>query len=156
MLLFNIYAEAQTQITTVILLRHAEKASDGTQDPELSPQGVDRASRIAAMLKDTQIDAIYSTNLKRTKNTVSPLAWEKGIQVEFYEPNKTEALTDIFQTYQGKTIVICGHSNTIPWTANFIIGKNTYENFRDDEYNNLLVISFTEIGRNAKVTWLRY
>src|SRR5687767_7650121 len=79
------WAQHDKKITTFILVRHAEKADDGTDDPDLKPEGYERASKIVSMFKNTSIDAIYSTRYKRAKNTVTPLAREKGMEIMLYE-----------------------------------------------------------------------
>jgi len=71
----GVYAQ---QITTVILVRHAEKSSDGSKDPELTDAGNARAIALAKLLKEVKVDAIYSTGFKRTQNTVAPLAWQRN------------------------------------------------------------------------------
>ncbi len=146
----------KNSITTFILVRHAEKVIDGTKDPELKPEGIDRAKRLADMLSKTPVDVIYSTNFKRTKNTVLPLASAKGLLVENYEALKVEEIENMLKKHAGGTILISGHSNTIPWTANLLIGKQEYGDFADDDYGNILIISVVEIGKIAKVTLLRY
>ena len=150
-------ASAQTdKITTFILVRHAEKASDGTNDPELKPEGVKRAGSFAALFEKTNVTAIYSTNYKRTRNTVTPLATAKGITMETYSAMKIPELHSLLTKHEGGTIVIAGHSNTIPEIANALIGEKKFEQFADDDYGNILVISVIAVGKNAKVTWLRF
>ena len=53
---------AQQTITTFILTRHAEKGDDGTKDPDLTQAGNERAQSLVRLLKNTKVDAIYSTN----------------------------------------------------------------------------------------------
>ena len=62
-LTFTTTAQKNT-LTTFILVRHAEKVMDGTKDPELKPEGTERAARLSIMLSTTPVDAIYSTNFK--------------------------------------------------------------------------------------------
>lgn len=152
----NVSAQATGDITTIILVRHAEKGDDGTSDPDLSEAGKDRAKHLAIILNDTKIDAIYSTNYKRTKNTVTQLAEKKGIEIHHYEPMKNEVIDEILKKHRGGTVVIVGHSNTTPWTANFLLGTEEVQNFYDDEYDNLLIVSFLERGKAAKLTWINY
>ncbi|MEO7989856.1 MAG: phosphoglycerate mutase family protein [Chryseolinea sp.] len=152
---FTVAAQKNT-ITTFILVRHAEKAMDGTKDPELKPEGVDRATRLADMLSKTPVDAIYSTNFKRTKNTVLPFASARGLLVQNYEALEVREIESMLKKHVGGTILISGHSNTIPWIANLLIGKQEYGDFADDDYGNILIISVVEIGKVAKVTLLRY
>ncbi len=154
-LAFTVTAQ-KNSITTFILVRHAEKVIDGTKDPELEPEGVDRAKRLADMLSKTPVDAIYSTNFKRTKNTVLPLANAKNLIVQNYEALEVSEIGSMLKKHAGGTILISGHSNTIPWMANLLIGKQEYGDFSDDDYGNILIISVVEIGKIAKVTLLTY
>ena len=148
-------AFAQQQITTVILVRHAEKATDGTKDPDLTEAGKVRAIALVKLLNEVKIDAIYSTTFKRTQNTVAQLAMDKGITIESYNAMKGEAIDEIIKKFPGGTVVICGHSNTTPWTANYLLGKEQYKDFDDSDYDNVLLLNVVQKG-NAKATWLTY
>jgi 2,3-bisphosphoglycerate-dependent phosphoglycerate mutase len=143
------------EITTVILIRHAEKMSDGSKDPELTDEGKARAIRFADLLKETKVDAIFSTMVKRTQNTVAPLALSKSLTVMPYQPMKGEVIDEMIKTFAGKTIVICGHSNTTPWTVNKLIGKEEYKDFADTAYSNLMIVTLAGNGK-SKVTHLLY
>ena len=147
----------QSDFTTFILVRHAEKQIDGTKDPDLSEAGKKRAELLAMLLKRTKIDAVYSTGYKRSRNTVVPLAVSKGLGVSGYDATKLTEVDRIFEQWRGGTVVLCGHSNTIPETINYLISEpNKYKDFEDDEYGNLVIILLHEKGRRAKVTWLTY
>lgn len=151
----SLAASAQTQ-TTIILVRHAEKGTDDPKDPELSEAGKQRAQHLAEVLKEIKVDAIYSTPYKRTRNTVAPLAGAKGISVLNYDPSKKEEIDQLLQKFAGGTIVVVGHSNTIPGLANYLTGKSDFQNFDDSDYDNLLVVTVVERGKSAKVVWLTY
>ena len=142
----------QSQVTTVILLRHAEKGVE-SDDPDLSPAGKNRAASLVDLLKKTKIDAIYYTPFKRTRNTVTPLAEARGLTVGSFNAKMTD-VEMLLAKHKGGTIVLCGHSNTTPATINYLTGnKDEYPAFADSEYGNLIVVSLTERG-NAKVVWL--
>lgn len=147
------YAQA---ITTFILVRHAEKAAEGGSDPELKPEGVKRAESLTALFEKTDITAVYSTDFKRTKSTVAPLAAAKGLTVNTYSSMKTPDLEKLVAAHAGGTIVISGHSNTIPDIANALMGDKKFTQFADADYGNILIISLTAVGKDAKVVWLRY
>lgn len=147
---------AQKKITTFILIRHAEKGSDDPKDPELKPEGIERAERLVKMLAKTTVDAIYSTGYKRTQQTVAPLAKEKGKSVQPYEAFKAEAIEQMLKKHEGGTVVISGHSNNIPWIANLLLGREEFRDYDDADYGNLLIVSVVEKGKIATVTWLSY
>jgi broad specificity phosphatase PhoE len=151
-LLFFVCATASAQ-TTFILVRHAEKEVSDSKDPMLSKAGQERAQALARLLEKQKIDAIMSTNYHRTKTTVEPVASAKGITVQTYESLKEPEVTKLIDT--GGTILICGHSNTIPALANVLVGKNQFANYDDSDYGNVLIITATAIGK-ATVTHLRY
>ncbi|MBL7856809.1 MAG: histidine phosphatase family protein [Cyclobacteriaceae bacterium] len=149
-------AQHPETITTFILIRHAEKASDGTDDPDLKPEGVLRANKLVDMFSDTPIAAIYSTNFKRTKNSVRPLAQAKEILIEEYEAFQADPIDAMLARHAGETILICGHSNNIPWIANLLIGTEQYSDFQDTEYNTMLIVSVVHIGKLATSVQLKY
>jgi broad specificity phosphatase PhoE len=144
-------ASAQTAQTTFILVRHAEKETVGVSDPKdppLSKEGQDRAQSLMRLLDKQKIDAILSTNFNRTKSTVKSLADSKGIEIKTYESLKEADLNKLKEG--GGTIVICGHSNTIPAIANLLLGKEQFTTFPDSDYGNLLII------KDGSLTHLRY
>jgi broad specificity phosphatase PhoE len=149
-------AFAQKKLTTFILVRHAEKALDGSKNPSLTEAGQLRAHKLVTLLEKTPIDAIYSTNYQRTQQTVAPLAKSKGVNIITYEASGKEAMDKIMLEHTGHTVVICGHSNNIPAIANYLTTSDKFKDFADDEYGNLLIISISEIGQAASVTWLSY
>ncbi|MFZ1806010.1 MAG: phosphoglycerate mutase family protein [Cyclobacteriaceae bacterium] len=147
--------QEQPTITTFILVRHAEKADDGTKNPPLTDDGAMRANDLVKLLYEAKIDAIYSTPYKRTQETVKPVADAKGLSVLSYEPMKGEAMDSILNAHNGGTVLVSGHSNTTPWVANYFLGDESYPDFKDSDYDNIMVLSIIEKG-NTKVTWLNY
>ena len=147
----------EQKITTFILVRHAEKdLSQSTKDPDLSAEGKARATRLLGMLKQTDIQALYSTDVKRTRQTVEPLSQARSLVVSIYDPRNTADMDKMFQQNKGGTVVVTGHSNTIPQFVNYLIGEEKYKPMDDTDYDNLIIVSVTEIGKNAKVVWLKY
>jgi len=96
----------------VILLRHAEKQSEG-RDPELTAAGVRRADRVAGMLRDAGVTAVHATPYARTRLTAAPIAARAGVQVATYDPRRLEAFAASLADDPGR-IVVVGHSNTTP------------------------------------------
>jgi broad specificity phosphatase PhoE len=146
---------AQDELTTFILIRHAEKADDGTNNPGLTTEGEERADRLMALLADTDVAAIYSTPFKRTMNTVSPLASAKGLDIQEYNPRGQEFIKTMLKDNPGKTIVVSGHSNTTPVVANILLGHKKFENLTEDEYGKIFIVTISEIGKGT-VTMMSY
>ena len=143
-------------ISTFILVRHAEKVEDGTDDPDLKPEGQVRANNFATMIRNTPIQAIYATKYKRTNNTVKPLSEHIDVPIQVYEPFKEDVIDKMLADHRGGTVVISGHSNNIPWTANLLMGKEVYKEFLENEYGNILIVSVVERGKVAQVTQLNF
>lgn len=160
-LLLSLFLLASTlsygqKTTTFILVRHAEKAVDGTKDPALTKEGEARAQHILELFEKANITAIYSTDLKRTRMTVAPLAKAKELEIRTYEWKNPKALLNkILDANTGGTVVISGHSNTTPILANFLLGDTKFEQFDDSDYGNLIVITTTKVGA-GKLLYLRY
>lgn len=108
--------QAQDAATTFILVRHAEKADDGSRDPPLSPAGRMRAQALALRLSTSPLTAAYATPFRRTQQTAQPVAASHGIAVTTYDPAIAPA--DFAATLRARhhrgTVLVVGHSNTIP------------------------------------------
>lgn len=152
----SLYAQERA-ITTFILIRHAEKdLTQSTSDPDLSVEGKARAANLVNVLRQTDIHAVYSTDFKRTRQTVEPIANSKSVSVTLYDSKKNADIDAIIEKHRGETILVSGHSNTIPAFANYLIGEDKFKPMGDGEYGNIIVISMIEKGKNSKVVWLSY
>lgn len=142
---------AHAQQTTFILLRHAEKVQDGSKDPLLNEAGRARSLRLKEMLTDQEVMAIYSTPYQRTRQTVVPLAVEKSLEIQEYEPFSKGFLIGLLEEHSGATVVISGHSNTIPALVNELLGEEKYPQLSDDDYSNLFIVSLNKLGEAKEV-----
>jgi broad specificity phosphatase PhoE len=106
----------------VFVVRHAEKQSESNErDVPLSEAGRARAQRLAALLKNSGVAAIYSTDTVRTLETAEPLARVLKIAVRKYSAvdsdGKTnlQPLADRLKTEHARdTVLVVGHSDTVP------------------------------------------
>ena len=131
-------------ITKIILLRHAEKVLDGSSNPELTIKGEERAKKLAFLLEDIKIDKIFATPFIRTENTVAILASSKGLTIAKYDSKDQNFATSLLEKGKDQTIVVVGHSNSIPFLVNKLIGKNSYKELSENEYGKLWVLTFSD------------
>ena len=130
---------AQHKTTTIYLVRHAEKA-DSSKNPDLSSAGLERAAHWGKIFSETTFDAIYSTDFKRTKQTATPTAENKKLDITLYDPKSLDF--DKFKTDNlGKTILVVGHSNTTPDFVNKLINQNVYAAIEDTTFGNLYIVT---------------
>lgn len=113
-------ASAQSPTTTVILVRHAEKADEPGADPVLSTAGEARARALAEALRGVKVSAVLTTPFKRTNLTAAPAATAAGltpvvVPVSGGLAAYGTAVADMIRNrYAGRTVLVVGHSNTIP------------------------------------------
>jgi broad specificity phosphatase PhoE len=155
-LVFGFYATFRRPVTTVILIRHAEKIIDpNNNDVDLSPVGQARAQELARIFGDAGINAIYATQYKRTQETVKPLADKLGLRVNVIDSKNTnELLAQIRAQNSGQTVLIAGHNNTVPEII-AALGGPKYPTIAESEYDNLFVVTVYRTGQ-AKVVKMKY
>lgn len=146
---------AQTRSVTILLVRHAEKADATSQDPELSAEGKQRAERLVKTIGKFRPGAFYSTNFKRTRDTLAPLAAKRKKEIQTYDPRKPQELIELIMKSTTKRFVVSGHSNTIPGLANAISKKELFKNLDDSEYSVIWLIKLKD-GKVTKFELLNY
>jgi broad specificity phosphatase PhoE len=155
-IVFAYFATFKRPVTTIILVRHAEKKLEpNNPDPDLTPDGFARAEEIARVFGNAGINTIFATQYKRTQQTVKPLSDRTGIPVTILDSNQTDELVKRIQTsLRGQTIFVSGHNNTVPAIVSALSGE-TFPNIPDAEYDNLFVVTVYRFGK-AKVLKLKY
>ncbi len=148
--------------TTVIFVRHAEKATLPADDPVLSEAGQRRAAELARQLVDADVvsgvgvDAVFSTPFRRTVATAKPVADALGLQVMTYDAADTEAfLETVVRDYKGKIVLVVGHSNTVPEMIGNMGASKNVPPIAEGEYDNIYLVSIPWFG-NTKTIRLRY
>lgn len=133
---------AEELITRIIVVRHAEKAEDGTKNPSISEVGKTRAERLNKMLKEFTIDKLYSTPFARTMQTLQPIASSRNLKINDYHPSDKNFATNLLQNEKGKTIVVAGHSNTCPEIVNTLINSPKHKDVDEDDYGKIWIVTF--------------
>jgi broad specificity phosphatase PhoE len=130
---------------TIFVVRHAERADASAggppmmgSDPDLSEAGKARAQSLAAVLKDAQIAAIYTTEFKRTRQTAEPVAQAAGIEPTVVSARDIPALVEKMKGATGNVLVV-GHSNTVGEVIRSL-GVSDPVKLEDADYDNLFVV----------------
>ena len=151
------FVQAQSKTTTIILVRHAEKevVANGDKmmqsDPPLSAEGKQRAENLVVALKDFTPDGIFSSNYERTRATVTPLSSKHGLEIQYYDPRNQQTLADKLKSLTAQTIVVAGHSNTVPALVNMLLGETKFENLDDSVYNKIFIVTINDGKASVEV-----
>jgi len=141
------------ETTTVILVRHAEKSAEPKEDPDLTQAGFERADLLERMLKGKNIKTIYTSKYQRTRNTAKPLADELGIIP--IEINEAEQIAQsVLNNNQGQTVLIVGHTNTIPKIIKNLGGEEI-EGISEADFDNMFTLTLTP-NKPVKVVNTKY
>lgn len=143
---------AEARPTTVIVVRHARRADGGEQrDPDLSPQGLEQAEALAKALEHAGVTAIYTTQFLRTRRTAEPLASRLGLDVEILTIGAggirahLEDVRAAVQRHPGGTLLLVGHSNTVPVIVGALAGIELPA-LDEHEYGTLDVVALPPSG----------
>ena len=131
----------ESNCTSIYLIRHAEKDRENKKDknPHLNSNGLIRAEKWNDFFKNIKFDAVYSTDYFRTKETAEPMLNDDQ-KIKFYNPSLIN-YKEFIEFNKGKTVLVVGHSNTIPSFANKILEKDIYNNIEDSNNSNMYFIN---------------
>jgi 2,3-bisphosphoglycerate-dependent phosphoglycerate mutase len=131
--------------TVVLIVRHAEKASDAEDSP-LTEAGARRAQALARAANEAGVSAIYTTQLKRNRDTAQPLAQQLGIgvtemPVDLQNPGDygKRLAADIVAKHRGQTVLVVGHANTVAPIVEGLTGRAAA--LGDIQYGDLFVVT---------------
>ena len=152
-LVFLLCAGSASAQTTVILVRHAEKADAPANDPPLTEIGRQRAARLADFLKDAKVSVVYSTPLARARETAAPLV--DALKLKLVETPPTaqyaqQTADRIKKENAGQTVFVVGHSNTTPALIKALTGIDVPA-IPDPEYSNLYVVTIAADGKTGVI-----
>src|SRR3954471_1453477 len=95
--------------TTVIVVRHAEKAAEPAADPPLTAEGAARANALVEAVRGMPVTAIVSTDFARTRSTAAPLATRLGLTPELVDARRPDharlVAKGILARHRGETVV---------------------------------------------------
>jgi len=138
----------------IYIVRHAEKSTDPAHNPPLTNNGKQRAEALKTLLKDKNIQAVFSTATARTTETATPLSNLMNIPIQYYGHDTLSAfLQRVIQLK--KNVLIVGHSNTIlPMLDQLQLSHNTI-NIADTVYDNIFIIK-TKDNKAVSLTETTY
>jgi broad specificity phosphatase PhoE len=156
---FAVWMLASASTTTIIVMRHAEKASLPAEDPPLSLEGEGRAQELAQVLGQApvefRIQGIFVSQFRRTQDTVRPVANRLGVPVIIVPAADTELVADRARDeYRGGHVLIVGHSNTVPEIVARLSGQKVPA-MAESEYGIVYVVALPRFSR-ASVTRLDF
>jgi phosphohistidine phosphatase SixA len=150
-------AGEKNSLTTIILVRHAEKDTMKT-DPPLSATGWNRARLYARMFKDSGVRSTHSTQFRRTITTMQPLDSLLSITNEVIpvdrdsiEQHSVFVAKHFLSDHNGETVIMAGHSNVIPSIIK-ALGIETEVTIDESDYTNAFIVT---AGPNVKSTMVR-
>jgi len=136
--------------TTVVIVRHAEKEDEPRADPPLSAAGEARAVALADALADAGITAILVTPYERTRATARPLASRLGIVPEEVPVGRDvaahiAAVVEAVRKHEGGTVLVVGHSNTVPLITEGLQGQAVLP-MTEADYDRMYVVTVKADG----------
>lgn len=133
--------EPEAAMKTIYIVRHAEKQKvEGEKNPDLTEEGHARAAALKDQLAEVKIDAVYSTDYKRTQQTVAPVASSMGLKITSYDPTQhPKDFAETLRSSEYTNILVAGHSNTVP----ALLGAfgATVDPIDDGQYGDLFVLT---------------
>jgi phosphohistidine phosphatase SixA len=147
------------QPSSVILVRHAEKAAVAGDDPPLSELGTARATDLATALRASMPSAVIVSSRQRTALTAADVAKMSGITptVVSLEGGGAAHIAAVAKAVQQATgvVLVVGHSNTIPAVIK-ALGGPSLPDICDATYSHLFVMTPARDGKPATLVMSRY
>jgi len=138
---------------TVIVVRHAEKATDDPRDPNLSEVGVARAQELARMLEHAGVTHLYASEYRRTQQTLEPLSLLTGAVVQAVPARDPAAvISAIEQLPRNAVAVVAGHSNTVPALVGALAKGSEPFTLTEADYDRIYFV--TRVDGEGKSTLL--
>jgi broad specificity phosphatase PhoE len=156
-------ATAQTgSVTTLIFVRHAEAGAGDPRNPSLTPAGEQRAQTLLKALSSAGVGAVYTSEYARTQQTGGVVAAAAGVTpvtvpvsassaapggampaASSIEERSKEMIARILREQQGKTVLVVGHSNTVPLLVKIASGE-AVDAIADTEFDRMYVVTIRD------------
>ena len=144
-------------VTTLYVTRHFEKGPGN--DPGLTEAGQRRARLLAQMLANAELSCFITSELRRTIETITPLAESYGVtEDDFQKIGEIDAVVDYVRSLpQGSNAILSHHSFTLHQilTGLCVPGHDSIR-ISGSAYDNLLVVLFPAAGGTPKLHHLKH
>ena len=156
------WAQTAQPPATVLLIRHAEKLTDGR--PDLSPAGFERAKAIpelfggagaAAPHNLPRPDFLFATHVSKNSNrpveTITPLSQALGLAISHEIDDKdfaTLAAELLSGKYAGKVVLVAWHHGSLPGLARALGAVPPYDPWPETQFDRVWRIDY----RDGKAT----
>ena len=122
--------------TTIIVIRHAERAGEADS---LTTAGRARAKELIHIAGEA-VRAVYHSDTRRTKDTGEPLATASNSPLVQYPAKDVDTLiARIFAEREGETVLVVGHSNTVPMIL-AAAGAPAIAELSEKEFDRMFVV----------------
>jgi phosphohistidine phosphatase SixA len=153
LLAFAVPALCAEDAGTIFIVRHGEKASSAA-DALLSPAGHQRANCLAQTLKDANVQAIFTPEVKRTQQMAEPLAHARNLPISvILRKNQPELAQKARAAAQNGDVLVVAQQDTIAPIVQQL-GGGSIPPIGDNEFDRLIVLHLNASG--SSVTTLRY
>ena len=137
----------RAQDTTVVVLRHAERQSLLDADSPLTEAGLRRAQALAPLLAGFKPGVLYTSDLKRTQQTLAPLAAKLGQAPLVRSKDGSEPLAaEILRDHRGQTVVVCWHHDLVKKLVRGLGVKGPLPYWSLDTYDRLWIVTIPAQG----------
>ena len=141
--------EAQEDgLFTLYFVRHSEK-EQAASDPGLTPCGIERSQSLSSFFAAVPLEAVYSTDFRRTQGTALPTATAKGLEVQSYDPRALDEAMQMLLA-RGQDALVVGHSNTTGVLAGLLVGEDIGA-YNESIYNRVYQVVVSPSERRLHV-----
>jgi phosphohistidine phosphatase SixA len=146
---FAIYRSAST--TVVVLVRPVEKDAGTIDDPPLSPDGEQRAERLAELLGEKtgvgRLDAIYVSDARHAQQVIAPLADRLGKRPTVIPSGDIGSMASrLTRGHESETVLFVGNGGNVPQLVRELSGIEVGP-VAEKEHDTLYVVSIPRFGR---------
>ncbi len=139
--LFILAAVLGAQDITVVLFRHAERQSLFDGDSALSEAGLRRAKALVPLLAAFQPVAAYTSDLRRTQQTMAPTAVQLGLTPYVRPKDGSRALAaELLRDQRGKTVLVCWHHDLMKQLVRGLGVQGPVPYWSIDTYDRLWIV----------------